>query len=276
MQIWLWYFWPVAELTRPCSPQMVLLHCTTSFVRGLNVLKTLQNTRPIWTPSSNCSPLFCFFNFQFHYSYDYFYRELVKHGVDVGAQNNNGETVVHNAALAGKVAALRWLANEEPAFVDFINSPNKRGDTPLHLAARAGKAEAVKVHMHSVRGHQFKARAQPTLAHKQVLLELGVDESLIEPVMQAVSKLSNTKVRGASIQEVEILFWKSLTFLNDRKYLRSWKNGVKRNTAERKGSVSPCPPYLWIPTLAHMHPHNAQMEFLWCGRHSGRNLWLCL
>ncbi len=63
----------------------------------------------------------------------------------MGAQNNNGETVVHSAALAGKVAALRWLANEEPSFVDFINSPNKRGDTPLHLAARAGKAEVVKV-----------------------------------------------------------------------------------------------------------------------------------
>ncbi len=60
--------------------------------------------------------------------------------------------------------------------------------------------------MHSVRGHQFKARAQPTISHKQVLLELGVDESLIEPVMQAVSKLSNTKVRDDSIQEVEILF----------------------------------------------------------------------
>jgi ankyrin repeat protein len=54
-------------------------------------------------------------------------------GNDLNAVDNNGETVMHGAALKHAPSVVRYLA-ERGARMDLWNRPNKRGWTPLRIA----------------------------------------------------------------------------------------------------------------------------------------------
>jgi hypothetical protein len=71
-----------------------------------------------------------------------FFWLLVKHGGDVHRTGKLSQTFLHEAASNGHTRVLRFLLHD--AKVD-INPTNSKGDTPLHTAVLAGKLAAIHI-----------------------------------------------------------------------------------------------------------------------------------
>lgn len=71
------------------------------------------------------------------------YRSLLDSMRDLGqnidVENNDGETPLHQAALAACMVAIKWLLQAKAG----IDKKTKFGETPLHFACRSGQKEAV-------------------------------------------------------------------------------------------------------------------------------------
>eukprot|EP01087_Luapelamoeba_hula_P009173 TRINITY_DN2353_c0_g1_i1.p1 TRINITY_DN2353_c0_g1~~TRINITY_DN2353_c0_g1_i1.p1 ORF type:complete len:1007 (-),score=130.51 TRINITY_DN2353_c0_g1_i1:159-3179(-) len=69
---------------------------------------------------------------------------LVYAGANIRATNQNGESVLHSAAMAGSTAAISWLVDNDEWSVDK-NATTRHGETCLHLAARSGNLGCVRL-----------------------------------------------------------------------------------------------------------------------------------
>jgi ankyrin repeat protein len=86
-----------------------------------------QNRTPLYHASRNGRREICYL--------------LLKHGANVGATDDNGETALHGAAFGGHEAVVRLLVEDYKAEVE---AKGDDGTTVLHLAAISGKEAAVR------------------------------------------------------------------------------------------------------------------------------------
>jgi ankyrin repeat protein len=70
---------------------------------------------------------------------------LAENGALFDLPNKIDDTPLHEAAVGGERALLKWLLAAPGGRQLNVNAPNRFGDTPLHKAARAGNADAVRI-----------------------------------------------------------------------------------------------------------------------------------
>ena len=84
-------------------------------------------------------------------------KQLIKSGVDINVQDNNGFSALHFAAQDNQLASLRLLV-EAGALID---TPNKFGNTPLFIATfnSKGRGEIIQLLLKNGADRDYKNKS---------------------------------------------------------------------------------------------------------------------